>query len=117
MRFKRAAQREGTLDESRHARPPLTEIAADRIFDDDMGERVVEGGQARSRAHAAIMQSVAPGAKPRHLVFPLSQWRRKWSSSMPIYALDDAHPELPADGDYWIAPNAVIIGKVRLLKG
>ena len=36
---------------------------------------------------------------------------------MPIFALEDARPELPADGDYWIAPNAVVIGKVRLLKG
>jgi carbonic anhydrase/acetyltransferase-like protein (isoleucine patch superfamily) len=36
---------------------------------------------------------------------------------MPIYALDDAMPELPPDGDYWIAPNAVLIGKVRLKKG
>ena len=36
---------------------------------------------------------------------------------MPIYALGDATPELPADGDYWIAPNAVVIGRVRLLKG
>lgn len=36
---------------------------------------------------------------------------------MPIYALDDVTPELPADGDCWVAPNAVLIGKVRLLKG
>ena len=36
---------------------------------------------------------------------------------MPIYALGDCKPELPAEGDYWIAPNAVLIGKVRLLKG
>jgi carbonic anhydrase/acetyltransferase-like protein (isoleucine patch superfamily) len=36
---------------------------------------------------------------------------------MPIYALDDWMPELPAEGDYWIAPSAIIIGKVRLLKG
>ncbi|HJW41747.1 MAG TPA: gamma carbonic anhydrase family protein [Rhizomicrobium sp.] len=36
---------------------------------------------------------------------------------MPIYALDDATPELPPDGDYWVAPNAVLIGKVRLKKG
>jgi len=36
---------------------------------------------------------------------------------MPIYALDDATPELPPDGDYWVAPTAVLIGKVRLLKG
>jgi carbonic anhydrase/acetyltransferase-like protein (isoleucine patch superfamily) len=36
---------------------------------------------------------------------------------MPIYALNDWTPELPATGDYWIAPNAVLIGKVRLLKG
>jgi len=36
---------------------------------------------------------------------------------MPIYALDGIHPELPADGDFWIAPDAVLIGKVRLGKG
>ena len=36
---------------------------------------------------------------------------------MPIYSLGDTKPELPPDGDYWIAPNAVVIGKVRLLKG
>ena len=36
---------------------------------------------------------------------------------MPIYALDDATPQLPPEGDYWVAPDAVLIGKVRLLKG
>ncbi|MBI1331135.1 MAG: gamma carbonic anhydrase family protein [Alphaproteobacteria bacterium] len=36
---------------------------------------------------------------------------------MPIYSLGDMIPELPADGDYWVAPDAVLIGKVRLLKG
>jgi carbonic anhydrase/acetyltransferase-like protein (isoleucine patch superfamily) len=36
---------------------------------------------------------------------------------MPIYALDDTTPDLPAEGDYWVAPTAVLIGKVRLLKG
>jgi carbonic anhydrase/acetyltransferase-like protein (isoleucine patch superfamily) len=36
---------------------------------------------------------------------------------MPIYALDDATPDLPPEGDYWVAPDAVLIGKVRLLKG
>lgn len=35
---------------------------------------------------------------------------------MPIYALDNVKPELPPTGDYWIAPNAVLIGRVRLLK-
>jgi carbonic anhydrase/acetyltransferase-like protein (isoleucine patch superfamily) len=35
---------------------------------------------------------------------------------MPIYALNDWTPELPPEGEYWIAPNAVLIGKVRLLK-
>jgi carbonic anhydrase/acetyltransferase-like protein (isoleucine patch superfamily) len=34
---------------------------------------------------------------------------------MPIYALDGVTPEI-ADG-CWIAPDAVLIGKVRLLKG
>src|SRR5215831_11850124 len=36
---------------------------------------------------------------------------------MPIYALDDATPDLPPEGEYWVAPTAVLIGKVRLLKG
>ncbi len=35
---------------------------------------------------------------------------------MPLYAIDGIAPELPPDGQYWIAPNAVLIGRVRLLK-
>ncbi|MGA7712894.1 MAG: gamma carbonic anhydrase family protein [Rhizomicrobium sp.] len=35
---------------------------------------------------------------------------------MPIYALEGIAPELPADGQYWIAPTAVVIGRVRLMK-
>jgi carbonic anhydrase/acetyltransferase-like protein (isoleucine patch superfamily) len=33
---------------------------------------------------------------------------------MPLYLLDDIRPELPADGRYWIAPDAVLIGRVRI---
>jgi carbonic anhydrase/acetyltransferase-like protein (isoleucine patch superfamily) len=33
---------------------------------------------------------------------------------MPIYSLGDARPELPGDGECWIAPNAVLIGRVIL---
>jgi carbonic anhydrase/acetyltransferase-like protein (isoleucine patch superfamily) len=36
---------------------------------------------------------------------------------MPIYELNGAKPELPSDGDYWIAPTATLIGKVRLARG
>src|ERR1700759_989049 len=36
---------------------------------------------------------------------------------MAVYSLNDMTPELPPEGEYWIAPNAVVIGKVRLLKG
>jgi carbonic anhydrase/acetyltransferase-like protein (isoleucine patch superfamily) len=35
---------------------------------------------------------------------------------MPIYSLNDVSPELPPEGAYWVAPTAVLIGKVRLLK-
>ncbi len=35
---------------------------------------------------------------------------------MPIYELDGVRPELPEDGSYWIAPTAVLIGRVRLKK-
>ncbi|MCG7391375.1 gamma carbonic anhydrase family protein [Microvirga sp. ACRRW] len=33
---------------------------------------------------------------------------------MPIYSLDDVSPVLPEEGRYWIAPDAHVIGKVRL---
>jgi carbonic anhydrase/acetyltransferase-like protein (isoleucine patch superfamily) len=33
---------------------------------------------------------------------------------MPLYSLDDVSPVLPDDGRYWIAPDAHVIGKVRL---
>jgi carbonic anhydrase/acetyltransferase-like protein (isoleucine patch superfamily) len=36
---------------------------------------------------------------------------------MPLYALDDWCPELPSEGEYWIAPNATLIGRVRLARG
>ena len=34
---------------------------------------------------------------------------------MAIYELDGQAPELPADGRYFVADNAVLIGKVRLM--
>lgn len=36
---------------------------------------------------------------------------------MAIYALDGIAPELPEDGDFWIAENAVVLGRVRIKKG
>ncbi len=33
---------------------------------------------------------------------------------MPIYALDELMPQLPDDGAFWVAPDAVLIGRVRL---
>lgn len=36
---------------------------------------------------------------------------------MSLHALDGIAPELPADGDVWIAPGARVIGRVRLDKG
>jgi carbonic anhydrase/acetyltransferase-like protein (isoleucine patch superfamily) len=33
---------------------------------------------------------------------------------MPIYSLEGHAPELPADGHFWIAPDAHVIGNVRL---
>ena len=33
---------------------------------------------------------------------------------MPLYALDDVAPEVPADGRYWLAPDARVIGRVAL---
>ena len=33
---------------------------------------------------------------------------------MPIYDLDGVSPEFPADGSWWVAETAVVIGKVRL---
>ena len=36
---------------------------------------------------------------------------------MAIYALEDWRPELPPAGEYWLAPTASLIGRVRLLRG
>ncbi|MCI0466357.1 MAG: gamma carbonic anhydrase family protein, partial [Beijerinckiaceae bacterium] len=33
---------------------------------------------------------------------------------MPLYALDGAAPLVPENGQFWIAPGAHVIGKVRL---
>jgi Carbonic anhydrases/acetyltransferases, isoleucine patch superfamily len=35
---------------------------------------------------------------------------------MPLYAIDGISPELPPEGQYYIAPTAVLIGRVRLMK-
>ena len=35
---------------------------------------------------------------------------------MTVYALADKKPQVPADGEYWIAPNATVIGNVKLEK-
>ena len=35
---------------------------------------------------------------------------------MAIYALDGEAPELPADGLYWVAETAAVIGRVRLFR-
>tara|TARA_R110002167_G_scaffold3743_14_gene18188 strand:- start:988 stop:1524 length:537 start_codon:yes stop_codon:yes gene_type:complete len=36
---------------------------------------------------------------------------------MTVYALADKKPQLPATGEYWIAPNATLIGDVTLHPG
>src|SRR5438105_8206700 len=36
---------------------------------------------------------------------------------MPLYALKDWRPELPEADECWIAPNATLIGRVRIAKG
>ena len=36
---------------------------------------------------------------------------------MPIYALDDRIPDLPDAGEFWVAPDAHVIGRVRLARG
>lgn len=36
---------------------------------------------------------------------------------MPLYALEGLAPEVPGDDDYWLAPDASVIGKVTLSAG
>jgi carbonic anhydrase/acetyltransferase-like protein (isoleucine patch superfamily) len=36
---------------------------------------------------------------------------------MPLFSMDGFSPELPPDGDCYIAPDAVLIGRVRIRKG
>jgi len=35
---------------------------------------------------------------------------------MPVYSFDGVSPELPNEGDYWIAPSAHVMGRVILKK-
>lgn len=35
---------------------------------------------------------------------------------MPLYALDGIAPELPESGNYWVAPDANLVGRIRLLE-
>jgi carbonic anhydrase/acetyltransferase-like protein (isoleucine patch superfamily) len=35
---------------------------------------------------------------------------------MPVYSLDGTAPQLPAEGEYYIAPSAILIGRVRLMR-
>jgi carbonic anhydrase/acetyltransferase-like protein (isoleucine patch superfamily) len=36
---------------------------------------------------------------------------------MPIYALGDVAPRLPDDGDFWIAPDVMVIGDLVMKSG
>ena len=36
---------------------------------------------------------------------------------MPLYALGDRQPQFPEDGEYWVAPDANLIGDERLESG
>jgi carbonic anhydrase/acetyltransferase-like protein (isoleucine patch superfamily) len=36
---------------------------------------------------------------------------------MTVFALDDKKPNLPADGEYWIAPGATVLGDVTMMPG
>ncbi|MFT6605511.1 MAG: carbonic anhydrase/acetyltransferase-like protein (isoleucine patch superfamily) [Halocynthiibacter sp.] len=36
---------------------------------------------------------------------------------MTLYALGDHRPELPENGDFWIAPDANVMGKVKVCEG
>jgi carbonic anhydrase/acetyltransferase-like protein (isoleucine patch superfamily) len=44
----------------------------------------------------------------------LGRIRRVSSGTPMIYELDGDRPEFPEEGRYWVAPNATLIGKVRL---
>jgi carbonic anhydrase/acetyltransferase-like protein (isoleucine patch superfamily) len=33
---------------------------------------------------------------------------------MPNYSIDGVEPEFPSAGEFWVAPNAVLIGRIRL---
>src|SRR6185503_11813604 len=39
---------------------------------------------------------------------------RRQETGMPIYQIDGQAPEFPAEGDYWVAETATLIGRVRL---
>jgi carbonic anhydrase/acetyltransferase-like protein (isoleucine patch superfamily) len=36
---------------------------------------------------------------------------------MAVYSLDGVTPQVPVDGDWWVAPTATVIGNVKMLPG
>src|SRR6516165_10345172 len=67
-----------------------------------------------------VTQTWMPGTRPR-MTEPCAAPTRNGmvapiirSACMPIFELDGVGPEFPADGSYWVAETAVVIGKVRL---
>jgi carbonic anhydrase/acetyltransferase-like protein (isoleucine patch superfamily) len=61
-------------------------------------------------------QALSPRFLPRSegsAIFSKREARRR-GSEMPIYELDGEGPGLPEDDAFWIAPDAHVIGRVRL---
>ena len=50
----------------------------------------------------------------RQLKFAMAKSHPRQGCDMAIYEIDGAKPELPADGHWWIAETATVIGRVRL---
>ena len=122
MGLQRAGERKSPFDKTRHARAALAEIGADGVFHDGTRERAVESWKSmvpkressgQYGAKDAACERLASGEKHCHNAAA----KQRHGNIMPIYALEDVEPELPPEGEYWVAPNAVLIGRVRLLKG
>src|SRR5690606_7809555 len=60
-----------------------------------------------------LAASLVSRCRPCHSPGKTISFRR---GSMPVYAIGDTKPILPPEGEYWIAPNAEVMGNVKLEK-
>ena len=120
MGLRRAGERFIPFHKTGYARAAPAKMGSSESFHDGTRERAVQSWKSivPSVVIWAVwregrgVQRLASGEKHCHNAAA----KQRHGNIMPIYALEDVRPEVPPEGEYRDV-NAVLIGRVRLLKG